>query len=315
MNIELAITMIGPVVLIVNIASMFLCFRPKRSILLTLCLSALYWAAIHFVYNPLVMFTPFAPYGGIIAMPVMVWLFKGPTFQKVFAFFMCGQVSSMQVSLANVFTASSYDPQSPEGQTMFFALSMFLLCVYMAVVLRCGKRFFERVFVNSSRGIWAVYSLGAAFSFVISSALQWQSVGPVLYVALLLFILWSFGVLCFTIINTHEKTEQAHHTEALELQMSAVREQAEAKKKHLEDMEIMRHDMRHEMGVIMELYRTGKTAEANTVYAGWQNMLKESAPALFCADHMLNAVFAAPHTLKHFFTTLSATSLNPMPLF
>ncbi len=62
--------MIGPVVLIVNIASLFLCFRPKYGLLLTLAVFAAYGTAVHFLFNPLVMHTAFAPYGGVIILPL-----------------------------------------------------------------------------------------------------------------------------------------------------------------------------------------------------------------------------------------------------
>ncbi len=79
---------------------------------------------------------------------------------------------------------------------------------------------------------------------------------------------------------------------ALLLQMNAMREQTDAEKKHRDDMAILRHDMRHEMGVIMELFRTGKDAEAEAVYADWQNSLSMAVPAVMCAEPVLNAVFS-----------------------
>ncbi len=101
MNFAFAITLIGPMVLIVNIVTMLLCFRPKHSLPFTIAVFAVCAAAIQFIYNPIVMRTPFAPYGGVIIIPVMVLLFRGQTFQKLFAFFMGGQLSSMNVSIAS----------------------------------------------------------------------------------------------------------------------------------------------------------------------------------------------------------------------
>ncbi len=291
MNIEFAITMIGPIVMLVNIATMFLCFRPKRGIPFTLAVFVAAWAAIHFLYNPLVMHTPFAPYGGVILAPAMVLLFRGQTFQKVFAFFMGGQISSMQVSIADALVGSVTSTRSPSGQMAFFVLSMLLLGVYMALVLRYGKKFFERVFVDGRRGVWAIYAFGSAFSFLMAAVLQWTDVGAPLYLAMMLFILWSFGVLCHTIINTHEKAMRARHAATLQLQMDALDEQIDAEGKHHKDMETLRHGMRHEMAAIMELYRSGRAAEAETVYTDWQNTLQKAMPTILCREPILNAVF------------------------
>ncbi len=290
MNFEFAITLIGPLVLIVNIVTMLLCFRPKYGKAYTITAFAICAAAIQFLYNPLVMHTPFAPYGGVIIIPIMLLLFRGQTFQKLFAFFMGGQFSSMNVSLANVLVSSVTSTERPIGQIAFFLASLLLLSVYMTLVLRFGKRFFERLFVDGHPADWALYSLGAAFSFFMSSALQWQAVGALLYVALITFIIFSFCVLCYTIIKTHEKAAGEHHAETIGMQMSSMREQTDDEKKHRDDLEILRHDMRHEMSVIMELYHNGNAAEAEAVYADWQTALSEAVPPLLCAEPMLNAV-------------------------
>ncbi len=290
MNFEFAITLIGPLVLIVNIVTMLLCFRPKRSLIFTIAVFAISAAAIQFIFNPIVMRTAFAPYGGVIIIPVMMLLFKGQTFQKLFAFFMSGQLSSMNVSIANVLVSSVASTERPGGQIAFFLLSMLLLGIYLTLVLRFGRRFFERLFVDDRHKVWALYSFGAAFSFFISSALQWQTVGALLYIVLILFILCSFCVLCYTVIKTHEKAASEYYAETLSLQMNAMREQTDAEKKYRKGMEILRHDMRHEMGVIMELYRTGKNAEAEAVYADWQTALTDTVSEPLCAEPMLNAV-------------------------
>ncbi len=86
------------------------------------------------------------------------------------------------------------------------------------------------------------------------------------------------AVLCFTIINTHEKAAQEHLAQILRLQMDTLRKQIDAEKKHRADMAILRHDMRHEAGVIAELFRAGKDAQAEAVYAQWQASLARAEP-------------------------------------
>jgi sensor histidine kinase regulating citrate/malate metabolism len=73
--------------------------------------------------------------------------------------------------------------------------------------------------------------------------------------------------------------------------MDALREQTESDKKHRRDMDILRHDMRHEMGLIMELFRNGKSSDAEAVYADWQNALADTITVTLCAEPVLNAVF------------------------
>ncbi len=293
MILDYAMPYVGPVVLIVNITAMFLCLRPKRGTLFTLCVLAACAAAIHILTIFLADLSPLlVRFSGIVWVPVMLRLFQGQTFQKLFAIFMPYQLSVLMTHLADAVVGLTIGYESPYALIMYLGLSFIMLGMFLTLVLRLGRRFFDRMFVDGRRGEWVLYSFGAIFSFALILTLEWPRVGAALYFSLILFILWSCGILCFTIINTHEKAAQAHNAETLLVQMNAMREQTEAEKKHLNDMEILRHDMRHEMGIIMELFRTGKAVEAETVFSEWQLSLSKAAPAVMCAEPVLNAVFS-----------------------
>ena len=293
MILDYAMPYVGPVVLIVNITAMFLCLRPKRGTLFTLCVLAACAAAIHILTIFLADLSPLlVRFSGIVWVPVMLRLFQGQTFQKLFAIFMPYQLSVLMTHLADAVVGLTIGYESPYALIMYLGLSFIMLGMFLTLVLRLGRRFFDRMFVDGRRGEWVLYSFGAIFSFALILTLEWPRVGAVLYFSLILFILWSCGILCFTIINTHEKAAQAHNAETLLVQMNAMREQTNAEKNYRNDMEILRHDMRHEMGIIMELFRTGKDAEAEAVYADWQNSLSGAVPAALCAEPVLNAVFS-----------------------
>ncbi len=56
---------------------------------------------------------------------------------------------------------------------------------------------------------------------------------------------------------------------------------------------ILRHDMRHEAGVIAEMYRAGKEEQAEAVYERWQASLSKAAPETVCKpDPMFEGVSA-----------------------
>ncbi len=292
MSVDNGLLIIGPLVLAVNLGTMFFYMRPKRGVPFTLAMLVAFSVFMHFV----MVFTGtldtdaelFIP---ILFLPVIILLFQGQALQKVFYCMMQHQITALETFVADMLVGLIIGFESPYALTMFLVLSVILLGAHVAVVLRYGRRLFERMFVDSRRVDWALYSFGAMFSFFLIVSIRWVAVGAELYIALMLFILWSFGVLCFTIINSHEKTAQTHHAQTLALQMNAMREQTDAENKHRDDMEILRHDMRHEMGVIMELFRTGRGAEAEAVYADWRSSLSGAAPAALCAEPVLNAVF------------------------
>ncbi len=282
---------LGPIVLVVNIATMTLCLRPKRDTRFTLLVLAAFAIAVHLLTSFMVNTYPTAArFCGILFLPAMLLLFRGQAFQKVFAFFLTYQIGALPTHLADAITGFTVGYESTHALTLYLGLSLALLGVHIVMVLRFGRRLFERMFVDGRQGEWMLYSFGAFFSFLIVLSVAWYAVGAPLYFVFMFFTLWSVGVLCYTIINTHEKAAQEHNAETMALQMKAMREQTDSEKKHREDMEILRHDMRHEMGVIMELYRAGKTSEAEAMYADWQSVLTEAIPAQLCAEPILNAV-------------------------
>ncbi len=293
MNIDNALMIIGPVVMVINVITMFLCLRPKFGIFFTISVYVVYAAVVHL----LLVFTgtldtPFMKVGGVLFLPVILLLFHGMVFQKVFAFFLPYQITALLTFITEALVGITIGYESPYALTMFLSLSLLLLGIHLTLVLRFLRRLLERMFVYGRRGEWALYSFGAVFSFALTVAVEWTATGAGLYFGLMLFFLWSGGILCFTIVNTNEKASQTYQAETLFLQMNAMREQTDAEKKHRQDMEILRHDMRHEMGIIMELFRTGKDAEAEAVYADWQNSLSMAVPAVMCAEPVLNAVFS-----------------------
>ncbi len=282
---------LGPVIVICNITTTFFCLKPKRGLVFTVCLLAAWILSVHIFIvtvpgiHPLVV-----RFVGVAWLPLLLFLFKGHPFQIAFAMFLSYQLGSLTTHIADALVGAIIGYHSPNAIAYYLAISLILLSVYMTIVLKYGRRIFERIFIEGKSGSWALYTIGIIFSCVLIIAVDWRTLGAPMYFALILFILWSIGVLCFTIINTHEKAAQEHEAEMMALQMKAMREQTAAEKKHREDMEILRHDMRHEMGVIMELYRTGKAAQAEAMYSVWQNELNEAVPALLCAEPMLNAV-------------------------
>lgn len=294
MLINAMMPVLGPIVLVCNIITIFFCLRPKRGLAFTVCMLAIWASSVHIVLT--LVFPGLHPIAvravGFIWIPMMLFLFKGNPFQIVFGMLLPYQLGALTTHLADALVGVTIGYQNPNAIAVYVSLSLIFLAIYMVLILRYGRHLFERIFVEGRRSEWALYTIGIIFSFALIITIDWTSVGAGMYFALIAFILWSMGVLCYAIISTHEKAAQTQRAETLALQMNAIREQTDAEKKHREDMATMRHDMRHEMAVITELYRAGKTDEAETVYANWQNTLKKAAPVDFCAEPILNAVFA-----------------------
>lgn len=284
---------LGPVVLVANFTNIFLCLRPKRGMVFTIGVLAACVAAVHcLVVFVLSGHTPLERFSGLLFAPVMLLLFKGQTFQKLFAIFMPYQLGALTTHLADAIVGVSIGYQHPNATAVYVVLSLVMLGGYMLLVRLYGRRLFERLFVESGRGEWVLYSLGAMGLFLLVLTLDWRVVGAAMYFGWILFILCCIAVLCYTIINAHEKAAKEYDNQTLVLQMKVMREQTEDDKKRREDMELLRRGMHHQLGAMMELYRAGKPAQAQAAYAGWQSAQTEPVQEVFCAEPVLNAVFS-----------------------
>ncbi len=292
MSIDNAIMIIGPVTIIVNVATLIVFLRPKYGVLFTIGVFVATTIAGHIQMMLTGMLDSTASkFMGVMFIPLHIWLFRGQVFQKIFVFFLQHQIVALETFFVEMLVAITVGPDSSFALPMFLGLCVPLLGVHMTVVFRHGRRLFERIFKEGRRLDWALYALGSLASYFLVVSIHWTLMGPWLYTCVMLFILWGNGMLCYTIINAHEKAAQTHTAETLLLQVEAMREQTDADKKHRSDMDILRHDMRHEAAVIMELFRTGKQSDAEAVYANWQASLFAAAPVAVCAEPVLNAAF------------------------
>ncbi len=284
---------LGPVIVVANFSVIFMCLRPKHSMVSTLGALAACAVAVHcLVVFGISGYTPLERLSGLLFTPVMLLLFEGQAYQKLFAIFMSYQLGTLTTHIADAFVGVTIGYESPNATATYVVLSLIMLGTYMLLVQLYGRKLFDRMFVENGSGEWALYALGTIFSFFLVMTLDWRSIGAATYFGLVLFILWGMAVLCYTIINSHEKTAQEYNTQTLQLQMKAMREQTEDDKKHRDDMESLRNDMRRELADMVELYRAGRDNEADEIFIGLQGSQTEAASEIVCAEPVLNAVFS-----------------------
>ena len=280
------------VMLSINYTTMFLSLPRRFSIPVSIAIPIAFTVVINLVlYKAAGIENMFGGPRGLVHFPVIILLFKGQFFQKLFAFFLQMMFTAVQSFFAGII-AGFFIPAESES---YYLLRLILVCamlmVYCVLIFFHGRHIFQKLFIHGRTSDWALYAFGALFSFFIAiiSGAMFTGFGQIM---ILLFILWSFAILCFAIINTHEKSKKSHEAETLTLQMSAMRNQIGTENKYRSDMDILRHNMRHEMNVIMELFHSGKSIEAEKVYETWLNSLEEAVPPTLCAEPVLNAVLS-----------------------
>ncbi len=107
---------LGPMVLVSNFAIIFLCLRPKRSMRFTMGVLAACAVAVHcLVVFVISGFSPLERFSGLLFTPVMLLLFEGQTFQKLFAIFMPYQIGALTTHLSDAIVGAAIGYDSPDA--------------------------------------------------------------------------------------------------------------------------------------------------------------------------------------------------------
>ena len=111
------------------------------------------------------------------------------------------------------------------------------------------------------------------------------------------YSLFAIGIAIYAIIFLFfdeflEKSELQYHNRLFSLQMSALKNQLASLDEYQNKNALVRHDMRHEMRTMIELFRTGKSEEAEVMYEKWLVDFEEANYDILCSEPYLNAVLS-----------------------
>ena len=279
--------------LLVNITTMFLCMRAKRGKGYTLACLAGCAVLIVTVTRLAGMQGDILNYSGLFFLPVVLWLFNGQTLQKVFAFFMQYLFTMQFISLADAITGMTTGYESNLAPVILLVLAVLLLGAYLTAVLLFGRRLFDRLFINGRPVEWGIYSLGAVVSFFIALEIRHDDVSGWLYIGLVLFILWSFGVLCYAIINTHEKTKHKYEADFAASIISSASGHYQQINELNNQINILQHDMKYSLTVFSKLLAEDNRTELERYLSEVAERLSKAKPRMYCGNNVVNVLLAS----------------------
>lgn len=294
MTSDLIVNVIAIIALIINCTVIYLTFPQKYNLAVYAGILALFTVGIY-AYD---FFTGNfgTSYGGIrgaLYLPLFIWLLKGPVFQKTFIVFLQILISML---LAYI-TEAAMSLLLPQGSDLYHVsvllVSIAMYTAYVIFMARKGRRFMSRLLAPGRPKEWALYTLGIAFSFVILALIRNAAIAPVIYLLLLLFIAWSFCILCFAIINTHEKSKQKSDAEFARGIVTSGQDHYQKMDGMYEKLRILRHDYKHHLKAVRNMIGSGSFEEANQYLNVVEKGLSEYELQSYCANSVLNALIAS----------------------
>jgi hypothetical protein len=243
------------------------------------------------------LFETLAPrYGGLPALvflPVSIAFFKARLFHILFAYFLQFFITSIQVvlslTLSGYFARYGGYPMVP----VFVTSMICMIIVYIFLTFGYARRFFNSLFSYNRPSEWLYYSLGLVFAFSVVMARRLVSDGIWVDLLLLLFILWSVGILCYTIITLHAKAKHKYEAEFARSIISSGSEHYKKMDSLRDTLRVMQHDYKYHLDTMSQLLRSGKPEETEKYLDEIRKKHDGDNLSLYCSNPVLNALIAS----------------------
>lgn len=228
---------------------------------------------------------------GFVYLPFLLVLIRGQLFQKIFAYFMQMTLSAFQLLLVSGIAAILF-PVGSDGYALFSFIALLVMYIgYITLMFIYGRRFVKKLFVDERPVVWGVYSFGAALSFLVVVVTSVIEQAPV-YFFCMFFAVWSFCILCFAIINTHEKSKQRYEAELARSIVSSGREHYQKMDEMYTRLRIQRHDYKYHLTAISELLAADNKDDINRYMTEVQTQFSENEMGLYCTNNVINALLS-----------------------
>jgi sensor histidine kinase regulating citrate/malate metabolism len=158
------------------------------------------------------------------------------------------------------------------------------------LAFKFGRHFTKSLFEQGSQKEWAVYSLGPSLSCAVMLALLIapQSAWNIILLALLVF--WSLAVLCFAIINTHEKSKQKYEADFARDIITTGREHYKKMNVLYDEIRIMKHDYKFHLKTTLDLLHRGDIEKGSEYLSSLQSQMEEKELSNFCDNPVINSL-------------------------
>jgi signal transduction histidine kinase len=228
----------------------------------------------------------------LVFIPIMFLLFKGPAFQKLFY---CALLLCVTVFLTTVAEAAAGLMAARGSGAYYWALvaasSVLRVCQILALIFG-GRKLLQKLFFAGRRSEWAFYAFGAFFTYFVLTFGYAAFPGAAARIIVALFAMWGIFILCFAIINTHEKTRQSAEVEFARSALSSGREHYRKMNELYNKIRTLRHDFKYHLGAISGMLNAGETEKANEYLSGVEERLADADLPKYCANIVLNALVA-----------------------
>jgi signal transduction histidine kinase len=223
---------------------------------------------------------------------MMFMLFKGPAFQKLFYCFLLLCVTVFETTLAEAASGLLAGRGSGGYYVALIIISAVLRALQILALIFGGRRILQRLFFTGRRGEWALYAFGAFFTYAVLTFGYAALPGAAQRIVVALFAMWGIFILCFAILNTHEKTRQSVEVEFARGALSSGREHYRKMNELYDKMRTLRHDFKYHLGAVRGMLGAGNAEGADEYLTEVEQRMADADLPKYCANAVINALVA-----------------------
>lgn len=171
----------------------------------------------------------------------------------------------------------------------------FIQCICLLAAIIVTRLFLKNFFVTALRYMnsgWILMDVSFLIYFFVmymmTITLNEHNIMPI-KVGLEILMLAVFAVLCMRIYKLLNKREENYQEQMIVQQISALSDQAAAFGENEKMMAIMRHDMRHRIGLVGQLLHEGKYDEVYSILDDVNENLERRKSVKYCENVYVNA--------------------------
>jgi len=280
-----------------NTIVMMFCLTPKKSVFFIIIIFALMTAVNGLINIPLIshgyfeLDTKIKIFQSLLYLPLIILVFKELLFQKTFAFFMLMTIVTF-FRLSTIILASLFAHYGENTYYLTLLIATFALyTLYIIFVVKFGKKLLKKVFVHGHTKEWILYSLGAAASWIIMYFMHLLfAFNLLLSLTIMIFVLWSFIILCFAIINVHEKTRQKYEADFSRDIIATGREHYQRMNEQFDALRIMKHDYKFHLKSALDTLEKGNLEKSKTYLSGLHEQIENKELPNYCNNVVINSL-------------------------
>jgi hypothetical protein len=231
---------------------------------------------------------------GLLFMLLIMIVFRGNFFQKVFVFFVL-QAPAALFDLASGCFARLVFAAGPGYYLCRHLVAWGFLALYLALFLRFGRTPAGLIFDAADKLNWRLYALGAflpCLAMHIAPILFPQENPGWLSICLISVsvALSSFFVLFLAIFTGVEKVAVGYELHIAREMIASSADYYKRLDRILQEIRVLRHDYKYQIGVINELAKISKARHILDFLANTQAYYNQTEPIVYCENLVINAL-------------------------